>query len=136
MSTHEVNEAPVSGQMSTSLLRGSAWRGVLIGLVPLGLLLGMVAVTLLLTVLSRSLAVGAGFAVQQSAALMSLIAGLILTIVVFAVAIRTVLRRVAIWQQGGVITQASATLWSLGLTGLVVVGPVLLALLLPQNPAP
>ena len=136
MSTFEVNEAPVSGKMSTSLLRGSAWRGVLIGLEPLGFLLGMVAVTLLLTVLSRSLAVGAGFAVQQSAALMSLIAGLILTIVVFAVAIRTVLRRVAIWQQGGVITQASATLWSLGLTGLVVVGPVLLALLLPQNPAP
>jgi len=136
MSTFEVNESSGSGQLSTSLLRGSARRGVLIGLVPLGFLLGMVAVTLLLTVLMRSLAAGAGFAVQQSAALMSLIAGLILTIVVFAVAIRRVLRRVAIWQQGGVITQASATLWALGLTGLVVVGPVLLAFLLPQHPFP
>src|SRR5712691_2923077 len=136
MSTFEVNEAPVSGHMSTSLLSGSAWRGVLIGLVPLGFLLGMVAVTLLLTVLMRSLAAVAGFAVQQSTALIILITGLILAIVVFAVAIRRVLRRVAIWQQGGVMTQASATLWALGLTGLVVVGPVLLALLLPQHPAP
>jgi len=136
MSTHEVNEAPVSGQMSTSLLTGGAWRGVLISLVPLGLLLGLVAVTLLLTVLVRSLAANAGFAVQQSAAVITLITGLILAIAVFAVAIRRVLRRVAIWQQGGVITQASATLWALGLTGLVVLGPVLLALLLPQHPAP
>jgi len=136
MSTHEVNEAPVSGQMSTSLLTGDTWRGVQIGLVPLGLLLGLVAVTLLLTVLVRSLAVGAGFVVQQSAAVITLITGLILAIAVFAVAIRRVLRRVAIWLQGGVITQASATLWALGLTGLVVLGPVLLALLLPQHPAP
>jgi hypothetical protein len=136
MSTFEVNESSGSGQMSTLLLRGSASRGVLIGLMPLGLLLGLVAATLLLTVLIRSLTAGAGFAVQQSAALMSLITGLILTIVVFAVAIRRVLRRVAIWQQGGVMTQASATLWALGLTGLVVVGPVLLALLLPQHPFP
>jgi hypothetical protein len=136
MSTHEMNEGPVSGHMSTSLLTGGAWRGVLISLVPLGLLLGLVAVTLLLTVLSRSLAAGAGFAVQQSAAVITLITGLILAIAVFAVAIRRVLRRVAIWQQGGVITQASATLWALGLTGLVVLGPVLLALLLPQHPAP
>jgi hypothetical protein len=136
MSTFEVNESSGSGKMSTSLLTGSAWRGVLIGLVPLGFLLGMVAVTLLLTVLMRSLTAGAGFAVQQSAAVITLITGLILAIVVFAVAIWRVLRRVAIWQQGGVMTQASATLWALGLTGLVVVGPVLLALLLPQHPAP
>ena len=136
MSTYEVNESPVSRRMSPSLLTGSAWRGGLIGLVPLGLLLGLMAVTLLLTVLIRSLAAGAGFAVQQSAAVITLITGLILAIVVFAVAIRQVLRRLAIWQQDGVIIQASAMLWALGLTGLVVVGPVLLALLLPQHPAP
>jgi hypothetical protein len=136
MSTFEVNESSGSEKMSTSLLRGSASRGVLIGLVPLGFLLGMVAVTLLLTVLMRSLAAGAGFAVQQSAAVITLITGLILTIVVLSVAIRRVLRRVAIWQQGGVMRQASATLWALGLTGLVVVGPVLLAFLLPQHPFP
>jgi hypothetical protein len=109
---------------------------VLIGLIPLGLLIVLVAVTVLLTMLAHLLFASAGFFVQQQAAVIVLIVGLILTIAVFAVAIWRVLRRVAVWQQDGVLAQAHATLWTLGLTALVVVVPVLLAVLLPQHPAP
>jgi hypothetical protein len=136
MSTHSMHESTVPAHTPAAGLTGSAWRGVLIGLVPLGLLIVMVAATLLLTVLARQLAANAGFAVQQSAAVITLITGLLLAIAAFAVATWRVLRRVAIWQQGGAIVQARATLWALGVTGLVVIGPVLLALLLPQHPFP
>jgi len=43
---------------------------------------------------------------------------------------------VARWQQGEATTRASALLWTLSATALVIVLPVLLALLLPQHPAP
>jgi hypothetical protein len=68
--------------------------------------------------------------------LSTLIAGLVLAIVVFAIAVWRVLRRVAAWQQAGAAVQANAALWALGATALVIVIPVLLAILLPQYPAP
>ncbi len=136
MSTHSMYESTVPVHTSAAELTGSAWRGALIGLVPLWLLIVMVAATLLLTVLARQLAADAGFSVQQQAAVITLITGLMLAIAVLAVATWRVLRRVAIWQQGGATAQARATLWALGVTGLVIIGPVLLALLLPQHPFP
>jgi hypothetical protein len=136
MSTHAMNDSTVSRQIPSSEATSSVGRGVLIGLVPLGLLIVLVTVSVLLTTLARLLFASAGFFVQQQAAVIVLIVGLILTIAVFAVAIWRVLRRVAAWQQEGVIVQANATLWALGVTALVVVVPVLLALLLPQHPAP
>jgi ABC-type nickel/cobalt efflux system permease component RcnA len=136
MSTHSMNDATVSRHTPSSEVTGSVGRGVLIGLIPLGLLIVLVTVTVLLTTLARLLLASAGFFVQQQAAVIVLIVGLILTIAVFAVAIWRVLRQVAVWQQDGVIVQANATLWALGVTALVVVVPVLLALLLPQHPAP
>ncbi len=109
-------------------------RGALVGLIPLGLLAGTVALTLAGAALARLLFAGSGFFAQQQAAVIVLIAGLILAIAVFSVAIWRVLRRVAIWQQGE--ARASAALWTLGATALVIVVPVLLALLLLQHPAP
>ncbi len=136
MFTHSMHESIVPARTPAAGLTGSAWRGALIGLVPLGLLIVMVAATLLLTVLARQLAANVGFAVQHSAAVITLITGLMLAIAAFAVATWRVLRRVAIWQQGGAIVQARVTLWALGVTGLVIIGPVLLALFLPQHPFP
>ncbi len=136
MSTHSMNDATIARQTPSSEVTGSVGRGVLIGLIPLGLLIVLVTVTVLLTTLARLLFASAGFFVQQQAAVIMLIVGLILTIAVFAVAIWRVLRRVATWQRDGVIAQANATLWALGVTALVLVVPVLLALLLPQYPAP
>ncbi len=115
---------------------GSIVRGALIGLTPLGLLVGVATLSLIFTVLARQLIAEAGFLVQQQTALITLIIGLILAIAVYAVAIWRILRQVSFWQQNGERAQASAMLWSLVITALVVAAPVLLALLFPQHPAP
>lgn len=136
MFTHSIDESTVTVQPRPSELTRGVWRNVMIGLIPLGLLIGMVTVTVLLTALARMLFTSAGFFAQQQAAVIVLIAGLILAIAVFAVAVWRVLRRVAVWQQNGAITQANATLWALAVTALVVIVPVLVAIVLPQHPFP
>ena len=136
MSTHPIDETSVPGQELVIEPKSSIWRGVLVGLIPLGLLAGVVVITLLVTALARQLVAGSGFFVQQQTALITLIVGLILAIVVYAVAIWRVLRHVKIWQQDGTITQANAALWALTATALITVMPVVLAIILPQHPAP
>jgi uncharacterized membrane protein YidH (DUF202 family) len=136
MSTHALNESDVAAQEHATAPKRSGWRGVLVGLIPLGLLAGIVVITLLDTALVRQLVAGSGFFVQQQTALIALIVGLVLAIVVFAVASWRVLRRVKIWQRDGTTRQASAALWALTATVLIIVLPVLLALILPQHPAP
>ncbi|MBV9689336.1 MAG: hypothetical protein JO202_06470 [Ktedonobacteraceae bacterium] len=113
----------------------SALSGALLGVIPLVLLVGVVLMALSGAVLARQLVAASGFFVQQEAALVILIAGFVLAVVVFALAIRQVLKRVAGWQQSGAIGAAQFALWALGVTALVVVLPVLLAVLLPQHPA-
>ena len=136
MSTHAMNETNVAAQELAPTLKRSGWRGVLLGLIPLGLLAGIVAITLIVTALVRQLVAGSGFFVQQQTALIALIVGLVLAIVVYAVASWRVLRRVKIWQRDGTTRQANAALWALTATALIIVLPVLLALILPQHPAP
>ncbi len=136
MSTHSINETSVPAQEPSSQLRGSVKRGVWTGLIPLALLAVFVAIALVTTAIARQLVADSGFAVQGQVALINLAAGLILAIAVFAVAVWRVLRRVALWQQIGESVQAKATLWTLTATALIIVVPVLLAVLLPQSPAP
>ena len=136
MSTHPIDETSVPGQELVIEPKSSIWHGVLVGLIPLGLLAGVVVITLLVTALARQLVAGSGFFVQQQTALITLIVGLILAIVVYAVAIWRVLRHIKIWQQDGTITQANAALWALTATALITVMPVVLGIILPQHPAP
>ena len=136
MSTHAMNETNVAAQEPATVPKRSGWRGVLVGLIPLGLLAGIVLITLLVTALVRQLVAGSGFFVQQQTALIALIVGLVLAIVVFTVASWRVLRHVKIWQREGTTTQANAALWALTATALIIVLPVLLAIILPQHPAP
>ncbi len=136
MSTHSINETSVPAQEPSSQLRGSVIRGVWTGLTPLALLAVFVTIALVTTAIARQLVADSGFAVQGQVALINLAAGLILAIAVFAVAVWRVLRRVALWQQIGESVQAKATLWTLTATALIIVVPVLLAVLLPQSPAP
>lgn len=112
--------------------KGGIVRGVLIGLIPVALLVVVVVATLLLTALARQLS--SGFFAQQQMSLIVLIAGLALAMVVYIVALVRTLRRVASWQSGGIPVRA--TLFALGATALFVVLPVLLAIVLPQSPAP
>ena len=136
MSIHALNESNVAAQEHATAPKRSGWRGVLVGLIPLGLLAGIVVITLLVTALVRQLVAGSGFFVQQQSDLIALVIGLVLAIVVFAVASWRVLRRVKMWQQDGTTRQANAALWTLTATALIIVLPVLLAIVLPQHPAP
>ena len=119
-----------------SSLRGALVRGALVGLIPLGLLLLIVAVTMLLTALARQLVASLGFFAQQRASVIVLIAGLVVALVVYVVAIVRTLRWVKVWQRGGAGGQARATLLALGFSALVVLLLVVLAIVLPQHPAP
>ncbi len=136
MSTHALNETNVAVQERATAPKRTGWRGVLVGLIPLGLLAGIVLITLLVTAFVRQLVAGSGFFVQQQTALIALIVGLVLATVVFAVASWRVLRRVKSWQRDGTTAQANAALWALTATALIIVLPVLLAIILPQHPAP
>ena len=136
MSTHSIDESTAPAPQQSVEVKGSAIHGVLIGLIPLGLLAGVVLVAVVITALARELTAGGGFYAQQQAALITLIVGLVLAIAVFAIACWRVLRQAALWQKAGVAIQATATLWTLGMTALVIISPILLALLLPQHPAP
>jgi hypothetical protein len=116
--------------------KGSALRGVLTGLIPLGLLLLVAAVTVLLTALARQLLASSGFFAQQQASVIVLIAGLIVALVIYIIAVVRTMRNITSWQRSGAIGQARAALFALGCTALVVLLPVVLAIVLPQNPAP
>ncbi|HYB02255.1 MAG TPA: hypothetical protein VED37_18675 [Ktedonobacteraceae bacterium] len=135
MSTHSIEETTAPTQQPVEA-KGSALHGVLIGLIPLGLLAGVVLLAVIATAIARELTVSGGFYAQQEAALITLIIGLVLAVVVFAIACWRVLHLVGLWQKAGAAVQAAATLWALGFTALVIISPILLALLLPQHPAP
>ncbi len=136
MSTHAIDETTAPAPQPSVEAKGSALHGVLIGLIPLGLLAGVVLLSVIATALARGLTASGGFYAQQEAALITLIVGLVLAIVVFAIACWRVLHQVGLWQTAGAAVQAAATLWTLGLTALVIISPILLATLLPQHPFP
>ena len=114
----------------------SALRGILLGLIPLLLLAIIVIVTLLITAFARQWVASSGFFRQQQVALIVLIAGFILAILAFAIAIWRVSEQIKDWQQDGLVKPGRAALWALGITVLIVLLPVVLAIVLPQNPAP
>lgn len=116
--------------------RGSAWRGALTGLVPLGLLAGLLAVSVGATALARQMSFSSGFFFERQVVLIVLVAGLGVAVVVYAGTCVWVLRRVGAWQRAGDARRAAGALWALGITAVVVVAPVVVAVLLPQHPAP
>ncbi len=111
-------------------------RDALLGLVPLVLLVLIIAVALALAALARQLLAASGFFAQQQAAVIILVAGFVLVLVAYVIAIFLTMRRIASWQQIGMAVWARAALWSLGITALIVILPFLVAILLPQHPAP
>ena len=116
--------------------RGALVLGAVVGLIPLGLLLLIGAVTVLLTALARQIVASSGFFAQQQASVIVLIVGLVVALVAYVIAIVRTLRWVKVWQRGGAGGQARATLLALGFFALVVLLLVVLAIVLPQHPAP
>ncbi len=112
------------------------WRGILIGLRLLGLPVAILIIAIALDMFIHALDVSGGFFVQQEIAITTLIVGLVVAIVVYIVAIQSTMKRVEAWQQEGATKTARFALCSLGITALVVVLPIVLAIVLPQHPAP
>ena len=128
LSSNSQNLSPQGGS--------DALRGALLGLVPLVLLVLIITIALALAALARQLFAASGFFAQQQAAIIILVAGFVLALVVYVIAIVLTTRRIASWQQNGIAARARAALWSLGITALIVILPFLVAILLPQHPAP
>ena len=128
LSSNSQNLSPQGGS--------DALRGALLGLVPLVLLVLIIAIALALASLARQLFAAPGFFAQQQVAIIILIAGFVLALVAYVIAIVLTTRRIASWQQNGIAARARAALWSLGITALIVILPFLVAILLPQHPAP
>ncbi|HLX57510.1 MAG TPA: hypothetical protein VKR83_10825 [Ktedonobacteraceae bacterium] len=114
---------------------GGLGTPVLMGLMPLLALLVVVSATLLAVALVRQLTAAAGFFTQQQVSLIFLICGLALAALVYIVALTRTCRRIATWQARG-DRRARAALLALLATALIVALPVVLAIVLPQSPAP
>lgn len=116
--------------------RAALGRGVARGLQPLLDVLLTAGVTVALTILAWHLTTGLDFFARRAITMSIAAVGLIATISVYAVTCRRTLRRVARWQEEGENTRALGALLALSLTAIVVALPVILAVLLPQHPAP
>jgi hypothetical protein len=103
---------------------------------PLARLILIFALALLLTLLVRAATTSLDFAVQQAAAVITLAAVLAAAAVIYALSLVGVFRRIADWRAHGYTAQASAALWTLAVTALIVVLPIIVAALVPQHPAP
>ena len=103
---------------------------------PLAVVVVCVAATVGLTVVARHLLAGNGFFAAQRACVIVLAGGSIASALLYAIAGIRALCRVRAWQHQGRTVCAGGALCGLGMTALVVALPILLAVLLPQHPAP
>lgn len=122
----------VRATASTPPQGGTVLRGILTGLVPLILFVVLGALAVLATTLIRTLTNGEAFLAQEPVLVGTLGVGLLLAFVAWVVGCVWALRRARAWGQ---IPQATATLWTLGASAIVLLLPVLLAILSPQHPA-
>lgn len=111
-------------------------HGVLVGLVPLLALALLVTITIVLTTLIRQSTLADGFFVWERNALITLIAGLVVALIVYIVALVKVLQTIARWITGRFTIRSAAALWTLAISAIVVILPVIIAIVLPQSPAP
>jgi hypothetical protein len=125
-----------SAGAENGLAHASWFRSLVFGLEPLIPQVLIVGLTIGLAWLARQITAGAGFYTQQWAAgiivVLAILAGAV-ALVIFSV---RALRQVRTWQEAGLAAQASAALWGLVVVALVVLLPLLLAIAIPQHPAP
>jgi len=116
--------------------RGNAARGFTSGLLPLLPVAVIVVVALALAALARQLTAGQGFYTQQWAAGIIVVLGLLGSAVSYTVSCVRAMSQVRRWQAAGKTSQATGALWGLLVVTLVILLPVLLAIFIPQHPAP
>ena len=126
-----------ASSMPQTVSRGDLRRGILAGLAPLARLVALVALTLVLTAIARTVTASLGFFAQQQVSVLVFSVGLLLGIAVYIVSCVRLLRRIAVWQRYVTDTPlAAGALWTLAVSAVLVLLPFLLAILLPQHPAP
>lgn len=114
-------------------------RGVWAGGMPLALALIVVGLAAGGAALARALigpAGADGFLAWQGATIAIWGAGLVLAAIVYGVSVARALRWAARWRGAGLARQAEAVYWSLLVIALLLLTPVIVALALPQHPAP
>ena len=112
------------------------WRGIWIGLIPLGLLVATIGLSIGFAILARLVSVPAGFLVWRWIVEGIWVGGLVIAAVVFLYATFRVLRVANRWQRVRLQSQASGVFWALGISALLILLPLLIAVMLPQQPAP
>jgi hypothetical protein len=116
--------------------RAAFGRGVARGLLPLLTLVLTAGVTAGLTVLAWQLTPGLDFFARRTISMAIVTVGLVAAVILYAAMCIRALRRAARWQEGGEIASAIGALAALGLTAVLVTLPLMLAVLVPQHPAP
>lgn len=116
--------------------RGDVRRGLLAGLTPLIRLIVLFAIALALQTIIRFALSSQSFAAQQEVEVIALAAMLLMAAIVYAASLVGVFRRMRAWRESGYAAQATAALWMLVVTALIVTLPVIVAALWPQHPAP
>jgi hypothetical protein len=94
------------------------------------------AITLLLTLLARALTQDQGFLAERIATSVVLFLGLLTAIVGYILGCRRALRHLTAHEQSGAINRARGARFALAITAALLLVPVLLAIVLPQHPAP
>lgn len=112
------------------------WGGVWAGAAPLLLALVVGALTAGLTALARVVATPLGFLAWQPIVIVIWVVGLLLTAAVYAVGMTWAWRRARGWQAAGLTRRAAGAWWAMGVVALLTLLPVIVALALPQHPAP
>jgi hypothetical protein len=114
---------------------GQALPGILTGLVPLAFFAGLGALAVVAMILARMLTTGEAFLAQQTVLVGTLGIGLLVSFGAWIAGCIWALRRARTWERIGAPLQAAATLWTLGVSAIILLLPVLLAVLIPQHPA-
>lgn len=128
---HSIESSP-----SGAAERENVWRGVLAGVLPLAPIAVIVVVALGLATLARQLTAGQGYSTQQLVSLLFVGLGLLGAAAAYVIFCRRALRQIRRWQEAGAAAQANGALCGLVVVALVVLLPLLLAIFMPQQPAP
>jgi hypothetical protein len=115
---------------------GTVRRGILTGVMPLARMIILSALVLVLSIAARLVTQSQSFGVQQGSVIITFAVALVIAAIVYTASLIGAFRRIRAWSQVGLDTTANAALWTVAVTALVVVAPIVVAAILPQHPAP
>ncbi len=124
---------PVAAQVERK--RQDIFTAVCIGLIPLALYVAVAFCAVVLTLfIGRVFVPTNAFLVQRQIDLFGFIGGLVLAFMFYAIAALLIIRRTL--QRSEVQLYIRVILWTLVTTAFFILSPIIVAILLPQHPAP